>query len=200
MNGSCAALAPHEPGIVWAGMTHSVFISHATADRAAAREVCDAIEATGVRCWMAPRDIPPGAVWSACISEAIAGSRLFLVLVSRHAIRSPEVARELERGAARRQILLPVRLDRADLEGASEYFLSNAQWCVASQGPIGEHCPEIVRAVLVALGRTTSASTLSDHRQPRRNRPAPAPIHPDNWSRRGRPTLSARLVQLFDDR
>ena len=42
-----------------AGM-RDVFVSYATEDRSTAEAVCAALEAKGLRCWIAPRDIHPG--------------------------------------------------------------------------------------------------------------------------------------------
>jgi len=40
-------------------MTRDIFISHSSADCAAAEQICAYLEATGLSCWIAPRDIPP---------------------------------------------------------------------------------------------------------------------------------------------
>jgi hypothetical protein len=52
-------------------MAHDVFISHSTEDKAVADAVCAILEKNGVRCWIAPRDILPGADWSASIVDGI---------------------------------------------------------------------------------------------------------------------------------
>jgi hypothetical protein len=38
-----------------------VFISHSSRDRSDAQALCRALAGRGVRCWMAPRDIPAGS-------------------------------------------------------------------------------------------------------------------------------------------
>ncbi|WP_179468215.1 TIR domain-containing protein [Mycolicibacterium vinylchloridicum] len=40
-------------------MAHDVFISHSSLDEPAADAVCAELEARGIRCWTAPRDIRP---------------------------------------------------------------------------------------------------------------------------------------------
>ena len=42
-------------------MPHDVFISYASEDHEVGEQVCGALEASGITCWIAPRDIPPGA-------------------------------------------------------------------------------------------------------------------------------------------
>lgn len=41
-------------------MAHDVFISHSAKDKEAAHGLCAGLEARGLRCWIAPRDIVPG--------------------------------------------------------------------------------------------------------------------------------------------
>jgi hypothetical protein len=52
-------------------MAHDVFISHSSKDKLAADAACAVLEGEGIRCWIAPRDITPGAEWSASIIDAI---------------------------------------------------------------------------------------------------------------------------------
>ena len=51
--------------------SHDVFISYSSADKAAADGVCHGLEARGVRCWMAPRDVIPGSDWQTALLDAI---------------------------------------------------------------------------------------------------------------------------------
>jgi hypothetical protein len=39
------------------------FLSYAKPDAARAEEGAHTLEAGGIACWMAPRDVPPGANW-----------------------------------------------------------------------------------------------------------------------------------------
>ncbi len=66
-------------------IAHDVFISYATSDKTIADAVCHALEAAGVRCWIAPRDIPPGADRREAIATAIGASRVVVVVFSSHA-------------------------------------------------------------------------------------------------------------------
>ena len=38
----------------------SVFLSHSSIDASLAAQLCDRLEAQGITCWIAPRDITPG--------------------------------------------------------------------------------------------------------------------------------------------
>jgi hypothetical protein len=48
-------------------MSHDVFISHSSADKRAADAACALLEARGIKCWIAPRDIRPGSDWGESI-------------------------------------------------------------------------------------------------------------------------------------
>ena len=82
-------------------MAHDVFISHASQDKAAADATCAALEAPGISCWLASRDIVPSADWGASIVKAIAGAKVFLLIFSASANASPHVTREVERAVNR---------------------------------------------------------------------------------------------------
>ena len=45
-------------------MAFDAFISYSHRDRLAADAACAGLEAAGIRCWIAPRDIAPGKEWA----------------------------------------------------------------------------------------------------------------------------------------
>ena len=69
-------------------MSHDVFISYSSTDQNAALAVLHGLEAAGIRCWMAPRDIKPGMVWAQAIMDGIAGCRVMVVVFSANANKS----------------------------------------------------------------------------------------------------------------
>ena len=44
-------------------MAHYVFLSHSVKDKAVADAIVARLEADSVTCWVAPRDVVPGADW-----------------------------------------------------------------------------------------------------------------------------------------
>jgi hypothetical protein len=56
-------------------MAHDVFLSYSSKDKPVADATCAVLEGRGIRCWMAPRDITPGADWGESIIDAIQGAR-----------------------------------------------------------------------------------------------------------------------------
>ena len=104
-----------------------VFISHSSKDFDFAMKLCQAFEAAGLGCWIAPRDIPYGNVWAAEITEGIEKAKLMLFILSRHSAGSNQVVREISLALQQGLRVIPVRLDGSRLSGALAYYLSNVQ-------------------------------------------------------------------------
>jgi TolB-like protein len=105
-----------------------VFISYASQDDAVATAIVENLENRGLRCWIAPRDVKPGAQYADAIVRAINEADYLVLVLSGNAVSSPHVGREVERGASKRKPIVAFRIDAAPLSPALEYFLSNSQW------------------------------------------------------------------------
>src|ERR1700676_4543808 len=105
-----------------------VFVSYASQDAAVADAVVASLEKLGIRCWMAPRDVTPGSQYADEIVGAINDAKVFVLVLSEHAIASPHVGREVERAASKRRRIIGLRTDAAPLTRSFEYFLSESQW------------------------------------------------------------------------
>ena len=104
------------------------FISYASADVSTAETFVAALEERGLKCWIAPRDVVPGALYADGIARAIDASKAFLLILSGHAVGSRHVGKEIERASSRRLPIIALRIDSAPLTPAFEYFLSESQW------------------------------------------------------------------------
>ena len=78
---------------------HTAFISYSSEDKAVAFGACKALEAGGVTCWIAPRDVMAGRPYSGQLSEAIRRARAFVLVLSRKSDQSRQVLKEVERAA-----------------------------------------------------------------------------------------------------
>lgn len=116
-------------------MGHDVFISHSAKDKAVADAVCAALEANGIRCWMAPRDIVPGESWAGSILKGIASCRMMVLVFSAHTNASVQIRRQMERAVHRGIPIAPVRIADVMPEGDMEYFLSSQHWMDALTPP-----------------------------------------------------------------
>jgi PknH-like extracellular domain/TIR domain len=137
-------------------MAHDVFISHSHEDKPAADAACAALEARGIRCWIAPRDIAPGQDWAASIVAAIQGAQIMLLVFSQHANQSPQVQREVERAASSGKVILPLRVDDVLPGGALAYYLGTPHWLDAITKPFEAHLEKLASAcesLLAVTGR-----------------------------------------------
>lgn len=140
-------------------MAHRVFLSHATEDRERATEVCTLLEAEGIDCWIAPRDVKGGLDYAAAILEAIRSSDLVFLLFSAHANSSPYVVREIERAVAYGRPVLSLRLDDAVPDPSMEYHLN--EWLEVPDA-IADHQQQIVDAVQARLAQSPGVAVGSD--------------------------------------
>ena len=78
-----------------------VFVSYASQDKAVADAVVAALERAGLRCWIAPRDVTPGAHYADEIISAITGARALILVLSDSALTSKHVGKEVERASSK---------------------------------------------------------------------------------------------------
>jgi TIR domain len=95
-------------------MAHDVFVSHSVKDKAVADAIVARLEADSVTCWIAPRDVVPGADWGESIVDAIESSRIMILIFSRNADASPQIKREVERAVNKSVYIIPFRVDAVD--------------------------------------------------------------------------------------
>ena len=126
-------------------MSRHVFISYSSENRMAADVLCRALEDAGLKCWTAPRDVAPGSEYAAQLVSAIASARLFVLLLSSAANRSPHVRREVERAVSLDVPILNVRIEDVVPSESLEYFLASTQWLDAA-GRRGERLADVVQA------------------------------------------------------
>jgi TolB-like protein/Tfp pilus assembly protein PilF len=109
-------------------MPTSVFISHSSADRAIANAARESLEAAGIRCWIAPRDVRGGRFYPGEIIRAIRRSKVFLLIFSEAANASDQVLQELERATHLKIPILAIRLGAVTPSDSFAYFLGIRHW------------------------------------------------------------------------
>jgi len=126
-------------------MAHAVFISHSVKDKKVADTVCATLEANGIQCWVAPRDILPGMDWTTSIVRAIAASRLLVLVFSSNTNTKPDMIKhEVELAAKRKIPILPLRIENVAPVEDLEFFLSSPHWLDAFTPPIEPQMRELV--------------------------------------------------------
>lgn len=107
---------------------HSVFISYAITNKKEADIVTASLETSGIDCWIAPRDISPGADWGFAISDAIKSSKAFVLIFSSNANSSAGVSREIQIAVSQGIPVILIRIENITPSNEMEYFLSSAKW------------------------------------------------------------------------
>ena len=128
-------------------MAHDVFISYSIDDKTIADAMCSTLESKGIRCWIAPRDILPGMDWGGSIIDAIAGSRVMVLVLSSHSNTSSQVRREVERAVNKEVIIVTFRIEVVTLSKSLEYQLSVTHWMDATTPPIEKHLQTLAEKI-----------------------------------------------------
>lgn len=133
-------------------MNHDVFISYSSKDSAAAQAICHCLEQNDIRCWIAPRNITPGAEYGDLIDEAIKQAKVVVVLFSERSVASPWVNGEMNIAFEEQKTIIPFRLDNTPLKGQSRVMLNQIHWIDAFPNYESKFSV-LVEAVFHVLGR-----------------------------------------------
>jgi hypothetical protein len=147
-------------------MPASVFISYSSQDEAAARAILQGLEHDGISCWIASRDIPPGAIWAAEITRAISECTCFLLVFSPRANASPQVANEVILAVQEKKEIFCLTIEDSERNAELRYHLARVQRMDATAPPLRNHIPAAARRLKATISRLQSAA----HRMP----PAPS--------------------------
>ncbi len=167
-------------------MAHDVFISYATSDKPVADAVCAGLEARGLRCWIAPRDILPGLDWGAALIDAITECKAMVLVFSASANSSKQIKREVERAVAKGVTIIPLRIEDVPLGKTLEYFISTPHWMDALSRPLEPHIDRLaqtIRSLLARPSRSTGGVAVPNPAEapaipPPRIPPPPPPARP----------------------
>src|SRR3984893_16497933 len=105
-----------------------VFISYASQDAAVANAIVESLERHGIRCWIAPRDVTPGALYADGIIRAINDAKVLVLILSAISVASKHVGKEVERASSKGRPIITLKVDAAPVTTALEYFLRQSQW------------------------------------------------------------------------
>ena len=106
------------------------FISHSSKDKRIADNLCEKLEARGLRVWYAPRDVK-NTTYSEAITKAIADSSYFIVILSENSFQSQHVLNEIDlafKKLPNRIKFKPLRMDDSAFEPSFQYYLTRQQW------------------------------------------------------------------------
>ena len=148
--------------------TSAVFISFASVDAEIARRVVASLEASGLRCWLAERDIAPASSYPVAITEAVKNSGAVLLVLTEAANQSPHVTREVEMAFNARRPILPLRIGSTLPSSDLQYFLSRSQWLDAGAELDDEELARVEARIRELLERRplTGGGTAGSWRRP----------------------------------
>jgi len=138
-------------------MAFDVFISYSSKDKSTADATCAKLEASGIRCWIAPRDIRPGLEYASGIIAGIDACRVMVLILSSNANASPQVHREIERAVSKGLTIVPLRIEDIAPTQAMEYYLGSIHWLDALTPPLAKHLQQLIETVKANLQVDTSA-------------------------------------------
>ena len=161
-------------------MAHDVFVSYASGDKSVADAVCATLEAHGIRCWFAPRDVLPGVHYGEAIIDAINESRIMVLVFSSRANLSGHIPKEIERAVSKGITVMPLRIEDVAPAKSLDYFIGSVHWLDALTPPLEAHLERLAANVQTLLARNAQPLEVRP-RSPLAPASAPAtsaPAHP----------------------
>ena len=165
-------------------MNHDVFISYSHKNINAAQAICHELEDKGIKCWMAPRDIPVGAKYASVISKAIVHSKIVVLVFSDYSARSPWVESEINIAFSNRKTIIPYKIDKTNYEEFDEFYLmlNNRHW-IEAYPDYKTRFKELVTIVAQTLGRDISTPKPAEATPTPTPAPTPHTTTPNNLKR-----------------
>jgi len=142
---------PRGRAVRFAVMAFDVFLSYAHEDKPVADAACAVIEKAGIRCWIAPRDIAPGADYATALMEALDHCNALVLIFSGRANESPHIRREVERAVSRGIPIIPMRIENIEPNAALKYFVGSVHWLDALTPPLEQHLANLATTLGVIL-------------------------------------------------
>ena len=158
---------------------HDVFISYSSKDKRAADAVCHALEADGIRCWIAPRDIYAGKDWNESILTAILNCKVCVLVLSQQSSNARQVQVEVVTAVTENRIVVPLRIEDIYPGGALRLQLAGTHWLDAFPPPLDPHLKKLSETLRMLMGEAPQTPA-------RRPFPPQAPP-PSSWAYRAPP-------------
>jgi len=120
-------------------MSYDVFISYSSKDKAVAETALAKLEANGIKCWIAPRDILAGTEYARAIIGAIRECPLMVFIFSTISNNSQFVMRELDCAVDESMKIIPFRIEDVQPSDSIKFYIKAANWLDAFPEPKDEH-------------------------------------------------------------
>ncbi len=130
---------------------HDVFISYSHKDKYIADGICANLEANSIKCWYAPRDIEPGKEWSESIMNALAKTKVFVLVFSKNSNRSDQVYNEITSAIKYGCHIIPFCVDSVEMEVRLAYYLNAVHWLDATDAALLDSIEKLYEKIYVYL-------------------------------------------------
>lgn len=161
--------------------SHDVFISYSSSDKAVAEAACHVIEERGIRCWIAPRDIPPGCNYGDAIDSAIGACSVFVLIFSQKSSISTWVQSEINVAFSEQKHIIPFRIDDTPLQGANRLLLNKTHW-IDAYPLYEEKLSELAKSILRVLGKDEDSHLTDEHSRTKHPSDKDKRPHWKNWA------------------
>ena len=146
-------------------MEITIFISHSGKDAAIATKLCNFLEASGLKCWIAPRDVSAGD-YAGNITRAIRGAKLMIVVHSANCVESEHIKNEVNIAFNASLPIIPFCIDNEPFGDDLTYYLATKH-CIFARGDFGESCGRLLKIVKTFVREPYSPSTVATAKKTR---------------------------------
>jgi hypothetical protein len=136
-----------------------VFVSYSTVDQKAAEAVCASLEAAGMPCWIAPRNILVGENWASSIVDALESCEVMVLVFSGQVNSSPYIDREVNYVQRRGAQLAIFRVDEAEPGRPFRLFESEFAQALPSDRAFEDRLSQLRQTVQKLLSGAAPDST-----------------------------------------
>jgi TIR domain len=126
---------------------HVVFLSYAAEDMLSADLIRASLEYHRIRCWIGPRDVPPGDDWSVNVSHAVEAARCVVLLLSHNANKSQHVLHEVEWARRLGLPLLTLKIEDVHPDEWAPLYSISTKRLELFRGSLEIHLPTVVEEV-----------------------------------------------------
>ena len=152
-------------------MAHDVFISYSSQDKSVADAVSTKLESRKMRCWIAPRDIPPGQPEDTSLVDALNNSRVVVLIHSASSNQSAQVLHEIGKAVEIGIPIIPLRIEDVEPSAEMREYTKSMLWLDAITPPIEQHLDRLASTLQTFL----NVSEETPPAPPAAKEPPPAP-------------------------
>lgn len=139
----------------------NVFISYSSKDQETAFNICNLLEAEGISCWIAPRNVTGGKSYGREILEAISNADVTLFIFSGNSNRSRHVENEIDNAFNAGKVIIPFKIEEVQISLELQYYLNKTHWINGSPTPENA-ISNLKKAIEANLPQPTKSSKIND--------------------------------------